>query len=436
MRYNVKLWSNDENPNLKTPDQFEEARRKEMLKKRRGEAMLQDLLNVLPTLKKHKLEGEIHSKVRTLRDGRRQRHYTLEVSRQYNPFSRTEQKYIKELKVSAPITKGTKKVELLKQLKDQIIEDIRKMRKEAQLPIENYTFDREQVTVKKLAEVYLEHETFAKLAARRIRLQMESPKSPKTQDRHVGIEIELASQETRTIVCDRLFEAGVGRYICIKHDGSIGRDSDLLLTHPHENEITVLVPESQFESVITKICDVLNNTLHCKVDKTCGLHVHLDMRTREKEKCFNNLIAMQHLLYAMNPSYRKGSRFSVPLADRKWKIPENHYHGVTSHPYNRIRTIEVRMHCGTLQARKINNWIKLLIAIADAPLVGKAPTRIKDIQTTFNLSDAMMDYVQARIAKFSKQHKEVKNPDFFETVEAVAVFPDHLEVVEQSEEVA
>ena len=54
--------------------------------KKKSEALLKDLLTVLPTLKKHKLEGEIHQKVRKLRDGRRQKHYTLELSRKFVTF--------------------------------------------------------------------------------------------------------------------------------------------------------------------------------------------------------------------------------------------------------------------------------------------------------------------------------------------------------------
>jgi len=437
MRYNVKMIKED------VP----------MKTKRASEVLLRDLLTVLPTLKKHKLETEVLTNVRRLRDGRRQKHYTLEVSRSFPRhdaendkavYKETKVGYITgnmlverklesaKLQVSAPITKDSKKTEILANLKTQIINQIKELRK-AQLPvIETFTF-REGVSVKKLAEVYLEAGTFVKVASRKVRLGMSKAKTPKTNDKYIGIEIEFACQEDGETLSDFLFEAGVGKYVHIKRDGSIKVDD----TYRHAHEVTVLVTEPEYKEVVEKICYVLNNKVHIRIDKSCGLHVHLDMRNRKVEQCFFNLVSMQHLLYAMVPGNRKTSTYSVPVKEKKWAINGEHYQGISSSSYAKYHTIEMRMHCGTSQASKINNWIKLLVAIADAPLIATVPTSPRQAKDIVGIDDKLITYMDGRIAKFAKQHKSVGDIPFFEKVVPTVGIPPEMEIeVDEQSEVA
>ncbi len=397
---------------------------------KKNEMLLRDLLTVMPTLKKHKLEAEIHTKVRRLRDGRRQKHLTLEVSRKF-PSYNEEGKIVTELKVTKLLTKGINKTAALKELKENIIKQIQDIRKKNKPPIEDFQFH-EGVTVKKLELCYLEKDTFIKLAHRKVRTKMQSAKTPEGTDRYIGVEIELVSKEDRETVCDALFEAGVGKYVHVKHDGSIETDGE----YKHEHEITVLMKETEYKDVISKICKCLNEKLNCSVNKSCGVHVHLDMRHRDPIVPFANLVTMQNFLYAMCPAARKNSKYSLPMKSKTWKISSNHYDGISSSAYQKYKTIELRMHCGTIQAKKINSWIELLTSIVNAPALTKTPKNMEDAGQVLGLSTELVKYVDERISKFAEQHKKTKKNEsaaHLEDVEPVATLPDTTMVDEQSE---
>jgi len=405
---------------------------------KKSDAMLRDLLSAMPQLRKHKLDGEILKEVRRLRDGRRQKKYTLELTRNYRTFTKDQDEavsIIKELKVSAPITASSNKVDILQTLKTKIIKQIQDIRKSHLAIPEDYTF-REGITVKKMDMVYLESGAFLKVAEKRVRLHMNKAKSPKTNDRYVGIEIEFAAKEDTETLCNRLFEAGLGRYVCVKRDGSIKVDNDYQYAH----EIAVLCKETEYKEIVTKLCKVVNEQLRIRVDKSCGLHVHLDMRHRDPARSYANLVCMQNILYAMVPANRKASRYSIPVKDKAWRVSESHYDGVSSNPYNKYRTIEIRMHCGTTQATKIINWVELLIKGADAQLLQSSPVSVQAAKPLLGLSDELVTYVESRIAKFASQHKKMQkdfdaSPAFnwMSKVEAVAAMPDTLTVQEESE---
>ncbi len=456
------------------------------------EKMLADLLKILPTLRKHGVEADIQKKVRVLRDGRKQKHYTLELTRKFNSYTDLKpelginkyhlpkiakskglpadtffevEEVIKqkptstELKVTAPLTKEeatidgvtkripVNKTKVLAELKEKILNQVKEHRKKQKVVYEDHTF-REGLKVPKLGDVYLEPNTFVKLIDKRFRFNMVKGKYPKEEKtKYVGIEIEFAAKEDRETVCDVLHAAGLSKYICIKNDGSIGRaggDRDkatpMMKEFKHGHEIALLLKETEVEEILPKFCDVLNKQLHVAVDHTCGLHVHLDMRNREVAKSFSNLIMMQHFLFAMVPANRKTGKYSVPVKDKKF-APNNiadrdgHYDGVSQQAYTKYKTLEMRMHCGTTQANKIVNWIKFLISIADAPALDYSPETIKSVQSVLNISDELVNYCDSRIAKFAKEHKKEakKSPTWMAPVAEVFTTPDQVSLEEQSE---
>jgi hypothetical protein len=408
-----------------------------------SELELKDLLTVIPTLRKHNAQVAIHKRVRQLRAGRTQKAWTIEISRKPEERGLKIETKLDEkgmvisrkstlaplIMASAPISRkvlDTKqgKIELLRKLKNKITSQVKESRKASLPPIETYTF-REGVKVRKLAEVYLDQEIFLALSNKRVRLNMKNGKSPTTKEHHIGVEIEFASKQNIEQVCDALFEAGLGKHIHAKRDGSISQPPG----HPNQVEIAVIAKQSEIKDVIKKVCDVLNNKLNIVIDKTCGLHVHLDMRNRKVENCYANLIYMQRYLYSMSPAARKkqsvraGGRvtegFSAPIESAKFHVPEEHYWGVNALTYRKFQTIEVRMHSGSSQARKINNFISFLTAIVDAkPLTG-TPDDMEAVQKALGLSDTLTDYINSRIAKFAPQHKKTPNPKWMGDVKPV-----------------
>lgn len=402
-------------------------------KAKQREVVLNDLLKVIPTLKKHSLEAEIVSHVRKLRSGRKVKRYSIELSRNYKG---------EEIKVaSEELKKDTDRFAIIRDLKTKICEQIRQKRKLELPPIEEYS-PRKGVTVRKLAEVYLDPGTFLKIALRKVRDDIVKGKVPTTEDKYVGIEIEFGSKTDRETLCDMIFDAGIGKHIKVGNDASIGRAttgeaSKLLQTYPNAHEICILAKESEFELVITKLCEVLSRA-DCGVDKTCGLHVHLDMRHRDFKKAFHNLVSTQQFLYAMLPKNRRESTYSHPVKGKEYRKLESRYFGINTQAMDEHGTIELRMHCGTTQASKINNWIKLLIAIVEAPKIEADPVTVEHLQTQTGISDEILNYVKSRIAKFADQHKGVtkysaEEPGTMPTIVVPDGAPQDTSVPEQSE---
>jgi Putative amidoligase enzyme len=393
IKYNIKM---TDNKIMKTRDQEKE---------------LSDLLTTLPILKRHKLDAEIGKKVRQLRNGRKSKAFTLELTRKYHG---------KTLAAKASVEKVGDKLAIIRKLKDDIKIQIQKQRKETRemivdtegnlVPIVEQCTIYDNVIVPKQDATYLNEGSFYKAMMRKIRKSMNKNKSPEQKDLYIGVEIELAAKQDREAFCDRLFDAGLGKYLAVKDDGSIGSEghtnvkSRLKDKFPFAHEICVLVKQSEFEAVMKKLCDCLSKNLEVAVDKTCGLHVHLDMRTRQVEKCFNNLVLSQQFLYAMLPAQRRTSSYSIPVKGAQYRKLGSRYHGINQQAYDKYKTLELRMHCGTTNEAKIVNWTKLLIAIVEAPALTKAYTKFDEFATAINLDPSIKKYVEGRISKFADQH--------------------------------
>lgn len=415
------------------------------------EHAIQELGPLLPTLKKHGIEERVRTEIKTLRSGRKSRAVVLELTREFpyietkdveQPDGSIKTEIIKHrmLKASGVVEKEQSKFAVVRSLKENIINQVRAARKDMLPKPEEYHFNHGLV-VPKLDAVYLEKGSFLKAFLKKVRVDMSNTKKPNdAKARYVGVEIELAAVENRTQLCDAIFAAGIGKHIGVKDDGSIGsanRDgapaSKLKEKFPHTHEITVLAKENEIEEVITKLCNVLNSVLHTAIDKTCGLHVHFDMRSRDVKVAFNNLVLSQQFLYAMLPAQRRNSGYARPTRGAEMKERGNdRYQGVNSEAYYKYHTLELRMHCGTTNGSKINNWIKLGKAICDAPKFKAAPTNIDSFRKTAELSDDLVRYVETRIATFADQHKKnvpsAEEPGTMPNIEEVIGMIDNSQV--------
>lgn len=219
-------------------------------------------------------------------------------------------------------------------------------------------------------------------------------------DKHfVGVELEFISFYESDEILSELEDAGLERYVNLKDDGSI----DPTDTHPNSHEINILAPQTQIKRIVKQVCAVLAK-LDCVVNYSCGLHVHLDMRNRDKEKCFANLVAAQPLLYSMVSKTRRTNTYCRPTEGTNWRLTDK-YQGVNSLAYSRYKTIEVRIHSGTLNATKITNWIDLLVKIIE----GKKTTPIVNIQQAvkvFKLNRQLASYVNKRVQLFQDDEVE------------------------------
>lgn len=226
-------------------------------------------------------------------------------------------------------------------------------------------------------------------------------KVPLTADKYIGIELEFFSKLDRDALGLLLYRTGLAKQLTLKGDGSI-RPEDKL---PHAHELCILAKESEYEDVVKKVCIVLEKA-GSKVNKSCGMHVHLDMRNRNRETAFANLVSSQNILYAMNPASRleesNGQRYCAYTRSRRMDQQTNRYHGINGQAFRTHQTIECRIHSGTFQPRKIINWVRLLLYIVNREQpVARSSSKLRGFVKQFNLPMDLAEYIVERIKKFN-----------------------------------
>jgi Putative amidoligase enzyme len=231
-------------------------------------------------------------------------------------------------------------------------------------------------------------------------------KKPKTVDKHIGVEIEFISNLSEDELKAEFADNDLEDYVNLKGDNSV-ENSD---SHPFAHELCILATESKIADIVTQVCKILKTS--SKVNASCGLHVHLDMRHRDKTESYKRLYVAQPLLYAMCPSSRYHSTYCEMMSDYEEfesdAVSDTRYCGINTQAYSKYRTIEVRIHSGTIDASKINNWIELLMQIVDSKRA-VAPKLNKDydyFKTVFNLSDTLDAYIKERVTKFKSKHRD------------------------------
>ena len=231
-------------------------------------------------------------------------------------------------------------------------------------------------------------------------------KRPKDGDTtpHVGIEIEFISGYSQDLIAQKLVKAGLAKHAMLKQDGSIHPDNE---DEDYGHELCLLAPQDTFKDVLKRACDVIRD-VSGYVNNTCGLHVHIDMRTRICEDVLNNFVSAQPILYGMVPEERRTGTWCKPIRSRKWDHRHDRYSGINKQAYRTHRTLEIRIHSGTVHFNKIANWIDILVAIAGAPKQVKSLRSIPKFAKWLNLPTALVDYIKARTHKFHPPKKQVK----------------------------
>jgi hypothetical protein len=160
------------------------------------------------------------------------------------------------------------------------------------------------------------------------------------------------------------------------------------------------------EKTLRKLCKELNaNNFY--VNRTCGLHIHLDcsdyktdngeLNIDKVKKLFLFYLAFEPVIYSYLPLSRRKNTYCLPLnsffhekeineaqelnrleqiwyreqdfdriKDRKSeKYDSTRYAGINFHSLFSNGHLEIRYHTGTIDYRKIKNWIDLHVAILD-----------------------------------------------------------------------
>lgn len=182
-------------------------------------------------------------------------------------------------------------------------------------------------------------------------------KKPKTKKNYVGVEIECFSSCERHDLYLDLYEANLTEKVSVGSDGSVRPNSVSQLPY----EIRLIDTERGIANSLRKLMKILDKR-DFRVNDTCGLHVHLDCRNRDKDAVYNRLLRSQILLYGLVGKNRLDNQFC------RYSSSTTRYdkYRAINYATGGKRTVEVRLHHATMNVDDIINWINLLVKVANA----------------------------------------------------------------------
>lgn len=228
-------------------------------------------------------------------------------------------------------------------------------------------------------------------------------KIPLNSENHVGVELEVFLPFIERQQLNAVFRKhGLSGYVRTMTDRTILAPPDYCGW-----EICILARESEIEQVVNQVCAVLAE-LKADVNDSCGLHVHFDMRSRDYKKVFNNLVRCQKFLYSMVPPDRSRNKYCKKQKYTNWfKADPTHYYGISKNSYTKHQTIEIRMHHGVLDAKKVNNWIKMLQKIVDyEDFFTTDIESITKLDKKLGYDDDIKDYIKTQKKAFEQSKVE------------------------------
>lgn len=190
-------------------------------------------------------------------------------------------------------------------------------------------------------------------------------KRPESQVKYVGLELEFCAPISETDFALKLYAAGLQKFVQLKHDGSLRPQAG-----ETGYELAILLREANYRKELKKIFELLGEVKAVVENRRCGLHVHLDMRKRNKEVVYSNLVSCQDALLKVVDPRRTDNEFCRTVESRKFPTKfkgdrQERYRTINAAAYYKYKTLEVRMHQGSLDYSEVINWIGLLLKITN-----------------------------------------------------------------------
>lgn len=229
-----------------------------------------------------------------------------------------------------------------------------------------------------------------------------APKKPKTdKDNYVGIELECFSTKTIEEMKTVFIKAGLKGFVNITTDSSIRPE----VKRNQAMEIRVCVMEKDLDTVFPRIMKVVDDN-DCKVNTSCGTHVHLDMRNRNPELAYSNLYKSQDLMLALQPEERRKNTYCAPNTTPEIALKDfgqnQRRAAINATAYPKHKTIEIRLHHGTVNYPTLNHWIKFLVAIASLNVkMSKKISTTAELESLGLVSAETITNFKARVKKYA-----------------------------------
>ncbi len=218
-------------------------------------------------------------------------------------------------------------------------------------------------------------------------------------DKGLGIEIE-----TITPLKHEDAQKKVPSYVRCAQDGSI---RDHAGNKPNGNgvwgiEYRILIKRSELETRVLKAVEAISG-IGAQVNKSCGLHVHFDMRDKSKVEAaaiHERMSKWVSVLRELVPPSRRDNQYC-----RFENADSDHHKAVSFGSYDKHKTIEVRVHSATLNNTKIIQWVRLMEATIEAKFLPLAKTSTLDGLKMLNLTEADRTF-------WLKRHQQL-NPNMY-----------------------
>jgi hypothetical protein len=264
------------------------------------------------------------------------------------------------------------------------------------------------MTVQKSAGVYLQPNSLLKAYEEMMKTTLETDKKPTdAKATYVGIEIEMIYSGKYEVLKRELIAAKLHRNVCLKDDGSLRACHN---AHYATKELTLLCKVSEVEDVLKRLDGVLSHPeIDAYANRSCGLHVHLDVRNRKAALVYMNLVRIQNILRGSQPVGRINNTHcrantSDNLASQQEGGGGNRYWVVNGQSVSRHNSIEVRIHEGTTDCESIYNWVTFLNAIAEhkSEIPKNELKFAEDLVGRFDIDIPLeaIDYIDRRISRF------------------------------------
>jgi len=249
-----------------------------------------------------------------------------------------------------------------------------------------------------------------------------------------GVEIECIAPGThsREMVAQLIEQSGVPcRAEMYNHTTRTGQwkivqDGSLRATSGHGMEIVSppLRGEEGFAQ-LRKVCQVLTR-IGCRVNKTCGLHVHVGAANQHLG-FFKNLVrlyasAQDTIDTFLSPS-RRGwtNRYCRPVqinesaleaagtvtevaraAGQATQRDQSRYRKLNLQSFWQHGTVEFRHHQGTVEAHKAENWTRfcLRMAVAATEPEAKVARTFEELMSAVKAADGERTYFASRVNHF------------------------------------
>lgn len=200
------------------------------------------------------------------------------------------------------------------------------------------------------------------------------------------------------------------KYFKIVYDGSVGGDVD-----PNEVVSPVLCGNVRGLATLKKATKALES-VGAKVNRTCGLHVHIGVEKLTGEQyvnIFKNYQKLERLIDSFMAESRRGDTFYSRsilnynfnychgVSDVKEVMNNCRYHNVNPMSFERHHTVEFRQHQGSTNFEKISMWVKFCAKLVGWSRYNVFASEVSNIEDIPFLNQEEKDFFQSRKEHFA-----------------------------------